>query len=157
MVRMKHRGWITISGFLWFFVGVFLLYKGLHLITQALLQPHSLCSQMQGIFGTAQQAAMACIALGLLIGFCKGRFILVKTVRRVVSRIVSLPLPIRFKDVYSVSYWVLIAGMVALGMILRFLPIPSEIRGIIDVAIGSALINGAMLYFRAARSILSPT
>lgn len=138
---MKHRGWIALSGFTWFFIGAFLLYKGLHLITEA----------TQG-GGLSHQAANIYIAVGLVVGFFKGRFVLVKTVRRVVSRILSLPLPIKFKDAYSPSYWILIASMMALGMLFRFLPIPMEVKGAIDVAIGSALINGAMIYFRAARA-----
>jgi len=148
---MKHRGWIALSGFLWFFIGASLLYKGLHLITDAAFQPDSLCDRMRGVFGTAQQAATLFIALGLFAGFFKSRFVLVKTVQRVVSRIASLPLPIRFKEAYSPSYWILIGSMVALGMTFRFLPIPIDIRGTIDIAIGSALVNGALFYFRAAR------
>lgn len=134
-------------------MGTFLLYKGLHLITQAAFQPDSLCARMQGFFGSPQQAATALIAIGLVVGFFKGRFVLVKTVRRVVVRIALLPLPIRFKDAYSKSYWILIGSMVALGMSFRFLPIPIDIRGTIDIAIGSALIHGALLYFRATRAI----
>jgi hypothetical protein len=147
---MKHRGWIALSGFLWFFIGTSLLYKGLQLITQAAFSPDSLCSKWQ-LFGSPQQTATCFIAVGLLVGFIKGRFVLAKTVRRVVSRISTLPLPIRLQDAYSRSYWILIASMVALGMSFRFLPIPIDIRGTIDIAIGSALINGAMLYFRSLR------
>lgn len=155
---MKHRSWIALSGFLWFVIGVSLLYKGLRFITDAAFQADSLCYRMQGIFGTPQQAATSLIAVGLLIGFIKGRFVLSKTVRRVVGRIASLPLPIRFQDAYAPSYWFLIAGMVALGVSFRFLPIPLDIRGTIDLAIGSALINGSMLYFRAAKNLqLSPS
>jgi hypothetical protein len=150
---MKHRGWIVLSGFVWLFIGVFLLYKGLRLIAQASFQSGSLCDRMQGTFGTPQQAATIFIAIGLMVGFFKGRFVLIKTVRRVVSRISSLPLPIRFKDAYSPSYYILIGSMMVLGMGFRFLPIPLDIRGTIDVAIGSALINGALLYFRAAKAI----
>lgn len=153
MSFMKHRGWIALSGFLWFFIGAMLLYKGLHFITQAAFEADSLCNKMQGLCGTPQKAGMIFIAIGLFIGFLKGRFVLVKTVRRVVTRIASLPLPIKFNQAYSLSYWILIASMMALGMLFRFLPIPLDIRGTIDVAIGSALINGAMLYFRAARSL----
>lgn len=151
MFLMKHRGWIALSGFVWFFIGAFLLYKGLDLITQAAFQTSSLCYRMKDTFGTPQQAATVFIAIGLLIGFFKGRFVLVKTVRRVVGRISTLPLPIRLKDAYSPAYYILIGSMMALGMVFRFLPIPLDIRGTIDVAIGSALINGALLYFRAAR------
>lgn len=149
---MKHRAWIAFSGFLWFFIGAFLLYKGLYLITEAAFQTGSLCFKMGRLAGSPQQAAMGFIALGLFVGFFKGRFVLSKTVRRVVLRIAALPLPIRFKNAYSPSYWILIGSMMALGMFFRFLPIPIDIRGTIDIAIGSALINGALLYFRAAAS-----
>lgn len=138
MSCMKHRSWIAVSGFTWFLIGASLLFKGLELIAQAALP---------------QKTATSLIALGLLVGFLKGRFVLSKTVRRVVTRIASLPAPIRFKDAYAPSYWILIAGMTSLGMLFRFLPIPIDIRGTIDVTIGSALINGAVLYFRACRSV----
>jgi len=35
-----------------------------------------------------------------------------------------------------------------LGMGIRYFGVPVDVRGLIDVAVGSALINGAMLYFR---------
>jgi len=153
---MKHRAYIALSGFLWFFSGGFLLYKGLHLINDATFRADSLCSKWQTVFGSPQQAATIFIGIGLLLGFIKGRFVLSKTVRRVVSRIASFPGPIRFSDAYSRSYWILIASMIALGMSFRFLPIPMDMRGIVDVAIGSALVNGAMLFFRAARAFQIP-
>lgn len=153
MVPMKHRGYIVLSGFVWFFMGVYLLFKGLHYITEAAFQTNSLCFKMSPTFGTPQQAATILLVVGLVIGFLKGRFVLVKTVRRVVARIASLPLPIQFKDAYARSYWLIIAFMMALGMTFRFLPIPIDLKGTIDVAIGSALINGAMLFFKATRSI----
>ncbi len=135
---MKHRSWIALSGFIWFFVGVSLLYKGLVFITEASL---------------GEKEAAILIATGLLIGFIKGRFVLAKTARRVVTRIAQLSLPIRFKDAYAPSYWAILALMMLLGMSFRYLPISAEVRGVIDVAIGSALINGALFYFRAARAI----
>lgn len=150
---MTQRGWIAISGFLWFFIGSFLLYKGLHLITEAAFQSGTLCAEWSAVFGTPQQTATVFIAIGLVAGFFKGRFVLAKTVRRVTARIASLPLPIRLRDAYSRSYWILIGSMLGLGMSMRFLPIPIDLRGTIDVAVGSALINGAMLYFRSARAI----
>lgn len=148
---MQHKGWIFSSGLVWFGAGVSLLYKGLKFISLGILAPDSLSSRMQGIFGSSQQAATAIVASALLVGLIKGRFVLARTVKRVVNRIRGLPLPIRFSQVYAPSYWILIASMVSLGVLLRFLPIPVDLRGWIDVAIGSALINGAMLYFRIAR------
>ena len=153
---MKHKGWIFFSGLFWFGAGVSLLYKGLKFVSEGILTQDSLSHRMQGLFGSSQQAATALVAIGLLIGLLKGRFVLSKTVNRVVNRIRSLPLPIRFSQVYARSYWILIASMVGLGVSLRFLPIPVDARGLVDVAIGSALINGAMLYFRVAR-VFNPT
>ena len=153
-MKLSHRNWIAISGFIWLAVGVFLLYKGLHLISESVMKTETLCFRMQGLFGTPQQSGTALIATGLLLGFVKGRFVLSKTVRRTALRISSLPLPIRFSSVYAPSYWILIGSMMAVGMMLKIFPIPIDLRGLIDTAVGSALINGAMLYFRAARGAL---
>jgi hypothetical protein len=151
---MTHRNWIAISGFIWLAIGTLLLYKGLRLISEATMSPGSLCFQMQTVFGSPQKSGTFFIAAALFVGFLKGRFVLSKTVQRVTLRIASLPLPIRFKSVYAPSYWILIGGMMALGMTLRFVSIPVDLRGFVDTAIGAALINGAMLYFRKARGVL---
>ena len=147
---MKHRNWIFLSGFIWFSIGLWLLYKGLRLISEAVIQPGSLSVKLEPVFGNAQQAGAFLVGIGLLVGLLKGRFVLIKTVRKVVSRICSLPLPIRLKDAYSRSYWILLGSMFALGMAFRFLPLPVDVRGTIDVAIGSALIQGALFYFKEA-------
>jgi hypothetical protein len=151
---MTHRNWIAVSGFIWLAVGTLLLYKGLRLISEATETAGSLCFQMQNISGSPQKSGTLFIAAALLVGFLKGRFILSKTVNRVTTRITSLSLPIQFKSVYAPSYWILIGGMMALGMTLRFVPIPVDVRGFVDTAIGAALINGAMLYFRSARGAI---
>ena len=130
---MSQRKWIIFSGFVWAVIGLLLLYKGLKLFNQF----------------SNPQAAVVWIAAGLFIGFLKSRFILSKTVQRISKRILSLPAPIRFIDVYPKSYWLLIASMIALGKVLQF--VPDAWHGFIDVAIGSALLNGAMLYFRMIR------
>jgi len=125
-------------------MGAFLLSKGLQLIAVAAFRADTFCAR----FSNPQQVATCLIAVGLLLGFIKGRFVLSKTVARVVERILSLSLPIRLGDVYAKSYYFLILGMMGLGLFMRFAPIWQDIRGLIDIAVGSALINGAMLYFR---------
>lgn len=150
---MKHREWVAVSGFSWLFIGFFLTYKGVRMLADSIFEPHSLSLRFQDTFGSPQQAATVFIGCALIVGFLKGRFILSKTVGRVVCRIAALPLPIRLKDVYAPSYLILIGSMMGLGMLLKFLPIPMDIKGMIDVAIGSALINGAILYFRVAQGM----
>lgn len=148
---MKQKNWIFVSGLVWIGAGVMLLYKGLRFVAEGTQLEGSLSDQFRGVFGSPEQAGTGLIAIGLLLGFIKGRFVLSKTARRVMARILALSPPIHFSQVYAPSYWLLIAGMVGLGMSLRFLPFPVDGRGVVDIAIGSALIHGAMFYFRHLR------
>lgn len=149
---MKARYAIVFSGLVWFAIGLMLLYKGLHFIADGM----DGASIFSGAFFSKEQGASLLIGGGLLLGFIKGRFVLSKTVRKVVLRIVSLPSPIKLRDIYGPAYYFLILGMFGLGMLLRLAPISIDLRGTIDVAIGSALINGAIFYFRAAFSLNVP-
>ena len=132
MRYMQKKSWIALSGFIWSAAGFMLLYRGLDFL-----------SQMENL-----NVASWLIALGLFAGFIKGRFVLSKTVDRTVRRIYQLSSPIRFTHVYPKGYWMLIASMMGLGFLLRLVPI--HWRGLIDTAVGSALLNGAILSFRAA-------
>jgi hypothetical protein len=53
-------------------------------------------------------------------------------------------------QIYSPTYYLLIGIMIGLGLSLKIFGLPIDIRGLVDVTIGAALINGAMLYFRSA-------
>ncbi|MBS0604000.1 MAG: hypothetical protein JSS60_03065 [Verrucomicrobia bacterium] len=156
-MHLSKTTWIAISGVVWFIVGVGLLTLGLNFIVfKAQMEAHettSLIAKMAPVAGGREQAALALITIGLIIGFIKGRFVLVKTVRRVVERILKLELPIKFSEVYSKGYLILIGGMILLGMSMKWLGLPAEVRGLIDVAIGSALMNGATAYFRVALAV----
>jgi len=147
---MNHKNWIIASGFLWFAIGASLLYKGLGFIAAATFLPDSFCMRWQQVFGSPQQGGIVLIGVGMGVGLMKGLFVLSKTVQRVTGRIRGLTLPIRVSQVYAKSYWLVIGAMVGLGMSLRFLSIPLDVRGVIDVAIGSALLVGSLLYFREA-------
>lgn len=156
-MHLSKVSWILISGLIWFVVGMGLLILGMNfIILKTQLDPmetSSLIAKLTPFSGGREQAALALIVMGLLIGFMKGRYVLVKTVRRVAERILSLHPPVRLSQVYSKGYLLLIGGMVALGISIKWLGIPLEIRGAVDVAIGSALINGAVAYFRLAMAI----
>ncbi|MDE3046378.1 MAG: hypothetical protein KGJ02_07025 [Verrucomicrobiota bacterium] len=131
-----HKKWIYFSGLIWALAGFSLLYKGLSILGKQ-VDPNT---------------ASWWMAAGLLVGFIKGRFVLAKTVRRMCQRIASLAVPISVKDVYPKSYWILLGSMMLLGFALRLVPL--EWRGFIDVAVGSALLHGALLYVKAARSLV---
>src|SRR5689334_19607294 len=103
---MSHRAWISISGFIWAVAGLLLLFKGLRILADL----------------PDKDRALWWIAGALFVGFLKGRFVLSKTVQRISKRLLSLPEPIRFMDAYPKSYWLLISSMMALGLLMRFVP-----------------------------------
>lgn len=132
-MKIRHTTAFIFSGITWFGIGLFLLSKGLNFLVQS-----------------NQEGSLIIVAGALMAGFLKGRFVLAKTVKKMESRITAKPNPFLIKELYPASYYILIASMVLLGLTMRFLPIDITIRGGVDVAIGSALMNGAFLYFRQA-------
>jgi len=148
---LSKKAWFIISGIKWFGIGLMLLMKGLRLITGAadqLAVDAPLIKYFQSFAGTRQQGALILVCLGLFIGFIKGRTVLAKTVQRIAGRINLQTGNLTLKEAYDRRYWIVIGLMMTLGMMFRVFPVPVDIHGGIDVAIGSALINGAMLYFR---------
>jgi hypothetical protein len=123
--------WTITSGTIWLTVGLGLSAKGF-----SLLYPFN-----------AWTAVWIVLAFG--IGFLKARFVLSKRVHKTVLYLRGLGGPIRFRHVFSPSYIVLIGAMVGLGMAMRWMPISPVLRGGIDLAIGFALMQGSILYFRA--------
>ena len=156
-MHLSRTAWIAISGMIWFIVGIGLLTLGLNFIVfKAQMEPletTSLVAKIASKAGGREQAAMVLIVIGLVLGFFKGRFVLVKTVRRVVERLCTLSQPIKISQVYNKKYVMLICGMILLGLSMKWLGLPTEVRGLIDVAIGSVLMNGAVAYFRLAFSL----
>ncbi|HNA61819.1 MAG TPA: hypothetical protein PKW79_01945 [Rhabdochlamydiaceae bacterium] len=148
-MQFSKKMWLMISGATWMAIGIMLLVKGLKFIvtiseTSGAVSP--LLNWFVPLVGARQQAGLLLISAGLFLGFIKGRVVLVKTVKRISARIPEGSSKI--SQVYDRKYYVILAVMVGIGMTFRFLPIPLDLRGVIDVTIGSALINGAMLYFR---------
>lgn len=141
-MKLQPRTLIIISGLIWFAIGLWLLNLGINFLVEASKDPRKAAI----IF--SETALFILLALGLLIGFLKGRFVLSKTVERNTARLKESN---SLASLFTPAYLVLIAVMVTLGILVRFLPI--DIRGFVDVAIGAALINGAMLYFRKAATL----
>lgn len=153
MIKLSHSKLIFISGLVWFAVGLMLLPLGLKLLLGAAFAfnaPAPLMTPLAPLVGGSQQAALFIMVVALLIGYSKGRFVLSKSVRRSIARLLTFPNPTSLANIYSPGYYMLLALMVCLGMMIKWLGLPDDVRGFIDVAVGSALIQGAMLYFRLA-------
>jgi hypothetical protein len=147
---MNVKKWIVVSGFSWLAIGAYLLVKGLKWMKLSRDEPASFATWIGEAVGSVEQGIMLLICVALLIGFVKGRFVLSRTVDRIVAHLSMQKPPIRFAQAYDKKYYFILAVMMGLGMGMRFLPIPLDIRGFVDVTIGSALMNGSMLYFRKA-------
>jgi hypothetical protein len=126
--------WLVMWGLMWLGIGIGLTYQGLSLLA-----------------GVTSGAIW--VGAGLFVGFIKGRFVLSKTVIRTSRRIVNLPKPVSFKQAVPPIYGVLVLVMMGFGFLLKF--VPQEVRGMVNVVVGSALMHGAMLFFRITYDIRS--
>jgi hypothetical protein len=152
MLKISHANLTFISGLIWFAVGVFLLQLGLTLLADPVQATkdgyYPILNFFQSFVGGVQGAVIVLIAICLYIGFLKGKYVLGKSAKKGVERICSFPNPTGLQNIYRAKYYILLGGMIALGMSIKYLGLPNDVRGAVDVIIGAALINGAALYFR---------
>lgn len=156
MLKLRHTTLIVISGLAWMGIGSFLLTVGLGLLVKGLSSErpsasYPLIDMLNTYAGSAEHAVLMLLVVCLAVGYFKGKFVLAKSAHRGMARIRSFSNPTSLANIYSGTYYMLIAGMIGLGMSIKYLGLPDDVRGTVDVAVGSALINGAMIYFRNAR------
>jgi len=153
-MKLSHTKLIVISGLIWFVIGVFLLRLGLNLLITSTqeLGNYPLINLLQPYLNTVENAALFLVVIALIIGYFKGNFVLGKSAYRGVKRICSFQNPTSIANIYSAKYYILLAVMIALGASIKYMGLNSDVRGFVDVIIGSALINGAMIYFKLAAS-----
>jgi hypothetical protein len=151
MIKFSHRTLILLSGGLWVAVGLYLLPLGIRFLVESsrLGGGHLyLLNALSSLGAKEETGALILVAIGLAIGYGKSRAVFSKVVNRGVDHIRSLPKEASLSAVYTKKYLVLLGVMVLLGVVMRWFPL--DIRGLVDVIVGSALINGAVLYFRKA-------
>lgn len=158
MLKFSHAKMITFSGLVWFVIGFYLLELGLSLLVGNLnvgsdvtRESHPLLHALAPYLGSIEMTALALVVVALLIGYLKGRYVLGKSAKRGADRLKAMDSPIHITKIYSPTYYLLLGGMVCLGISIKYFGLSNDIRGWIDVIIGSALINGAMIYFKIAR------
>ena len=153
-MKLKHPYLIGIAGLTWLAMGLYLLPLGLSLLNQTLIEPFPgpLASTLTAFMQHRDYAVIAMIAAGLFIGYYKGKFVLRKAAKREATRISTLPNPAPLSHLYSRRFYILVAVMMGLGISLRFFGVPNDIRGLVDVAVGAALIQGGITYFRCLSS-----
>lgn len=157
-MKLSHVKLILISGLVWFGIGIYLLQLGFNLLLEGAHNPiyidqYPLLKALAPYTGSFEAAIILLVVIALLIGYYKGRYVLGKSARRGVNRILTFSNPAPFHYIYSAKYYILLGSMVALGISIKFMGLSHDVRGLIDTIIGSALINGSMIYFRLAQSL----
>ncbi len=162
-MKLSHSKLIMISGLVWFAIGVYLLQMGLNLLIEGIANAdtagarYPLFNALKDYLGSVQTVALSLVVVALFIGYFKGRYVLGKSAAKGVERILTFPNPAHLKNLYSAKYYILIAVMISLGMSMRFFGVSNDVRGFVDAIIGSALINGAMIYFKLAQGVRART
>jgi hypothetical protein len=163
MLRFSHRTLYTISGLVWVAVGLMLLNTGLVLIMSGFqanqFSPDgysSLFPWLSSLFQAPENAAIVLIALGLITGFFKGRFVLQKVAEKTFSRISQLENPAPISRLYTRGNLLLVGLMITMGLMMRVFGMPLDLRGLIDVAVGAALTQGSVAYFQLAGIAKAP-
>jgi hypothetical protein len=162
MIKTRHSTLYALSGIVWLAVGVMLLNLGLGFLMHGFQGNSFVQDGYSGLFsfmsfytGTADYAAIALIIFGLVVGIAKGRFVMQKAAQKSAIRIAKLENPTSITNLYSRSNIILLGIMMCLGLGMKLFALPYDIRGTIDVAVGCALIQGSLAYFRLVTS--SPT
>lgn len=158
MFKASHAMLVLVSGLIWLAVGLWLLPLGLNLLLSSVSESgrYPLIELLAPSLGGWEQTVTTLIAAGLLIGYFKGRYVLGKSAKRGIERITTFPNPTKFSNIYSLKYYILLGTMIGLGISIKVFGLANDIRGFIDVAIGAALINGAVIYFRSASELRKP-
>ncbi len=154
-MKLEKYRLIAFAGFVWFCVGLLLLIKGLmitifaaHLSGQ---KAGPIMNFLMHLFtGAIIPTILTVVLLGMLLGFFKGKWALSKAAQKTVRRIYPMRGPQPISRLYRLHDYLLIIAMIGLGRLMNWAHVPNDLHALFDLSIGSALINGAMIYFRYA-------
>jgi len=154
-MKTRHSTLYALSGIIWLGVGIMLLNLGLGFLMAGFQGQSFVTNGYSSFFfwlssftNGYDTTAILLIALALILGFAKGRFVLQKTALKSHERIAKLENPTTIGNLYTKSNFIIIAIMMGLGMLMKALNLSNDIRGFIDVAVGCALMQGSLAYFR---------
>ncbi|MBS0621721.1 MAG: hypothetical protein JSR80_02030 [Verrucomicrobia bacterium] len=135
---MTHKQLAIASAVIWLCMALFLLLRGVYLL--------------RGV-----EHGMAYGIVAVFLGWIKGKFVLERVAGIYVRRIEALPNPSPLHKIYGLRAYVLLVVMMALGITLNALGAPAALRGLILVAVGCGLLQGASVTFRATPSLAHRT
>lgn len=129
---VQRKTHLLLAACLWTFVGIILIGRGIHWLF------------------TADLLVLALPAV--LLGFLKSHFILDKTARKSIHRILLLEDGTCLGAVYSKKTWLLVLAMMAMGVFLRHSSFPRPWLGVLYIVIGWALLWSSRTGWQAWRN-----
>ncbi|MGM0574275.1 MAG: hypothetical protein ACQEXJ_00890 [Myxococcota bacterium] len=98
--------------------------------------------------GASTGGAALALAAGLVLGGLKGHFVIRRVARRLRDRILDRGDGKCVGGFFPWRSWLLVGGMMGLGLVLRLSPIPRPVLGAVYVGLGAALAMGSVVYWR---------
>ena len=159
MLKIPSTRALQLCGLIWLVVGFSLLRKGILFASDlasasAPVQATWLYYQLIALLGSSEKASLAITAVGFFIGVLKSRTVLFMTAKRNAARLLALD-EVSLTELLDKRFLLLIGLMMGLGMSLNYFSMPIDWRSLIDIAVGSALIQGASYYFRFSTAFLA--
>ncbi|HET97885.1 MAG TPA: hypothetical protein ENN98_04195 [Desulfurivibrio alkaliphilus] len=121
---------LLVAALLWSFIGIYLLVRGVLLYGDGLWWPP---------------------LLALLIGILKGHYLLARSARRNIERLLSMKDNSCLGAVYSLKMWLLVLLMMLGGRALRVVGTPEQWVALVYLAVGFALFLSSRLFWRKWR------
>jgi hypothetical protein len=129
---------LIVAGTMWAAVGVMLCMLAYGWLTHPLTQ-----------------LTVGCASVGVLIALAANYFGFTHLARKNIDRILRLPDRAGLFAFQAPKSYLLIAGMMALGLVLRNSPLPKPYLAIIYVAIGGALLQASLNYFTRVYAVVT--
>ena len=101
--------------------------------------------------GSALPWSVVLAGAGVAGGLVKGRFVIRRLAEKNAARIIARGDGHCLGGFLSVKTWLLVVVMMASGMVLRRSAVPRPVLGIVYTAVGTALLAGSVILWRASR------
>jgi len=145
---LKKKYQLILLSLIWFCVGIFLLRKGIYFSFSETIKSSFLHQALKTVLADSLQIGFLLILTGLFLGHLKAKKVFAKIVERTLKNLEAHKDPAPFSTTFNKRFFLLIGLMMLLGIALSALGCPTDIRALINVAVGSALIRASFMLYR---------
>ena len=132
-IKLGKTGLIRLAQWLWLLGGVSLLLAGVGRLNASMGE-------------ISQPVLIGSLVAAVIIGAAKGRFVLGKTAKRNLDRLNEITEPQKMVHVYNTRSWIMIGLMLVISASLTWFAAPMLWRGVVNVAVGLALMVSSRVY-----------